>query len=198
MNTFNKVVPFVFLLLASCATQKAEFVPARPSNEKGSVVYLYRASQYSNFMLAPDINIKGAEGNPINIGKLATGEYKRVYLIPGRHEISLDAIKHYAPGETLMLDVKPETVNYLRLDASLKFETGTRYKSYIRKFNFHEIEEPIALDEIASCRNVDSKSKSKDRSTDAVTDAATNEISDSDEGAYFSTDKTSDPFSRNK
>ena len=149
-------------------------------------------------MLPPDINIKDAEGVQTSVGKLKYGEYKLVYLMPGQYEIQLGEIKFYAPGKELMIDVKPDAVHYLRLDTSLIFETGVRYKSYERKFDLQEVEETFALGEMASCIDVDSKPKKKSRSAKVGTDAVAKEASEKDEEAVFSTDKTSDPFSRNR
>lgn len=187
-----------FLLLTACATHRATFVPVQPSNEKGSAVYVYRAGAISSLMLPPDINIKDAGGVQTNIGKLQYGEYKLVYLKPGRYEIQLEAIDYYAAGKDLMIEVKSQTVNYLRLDASLKFETGVRYKSYERKFDLQEVDQTIALEEIASCVDVDSKPKKKKWSSNVGPDTETKKALGKDEEAVFSIEKTSDPFSRNR
>ena len=190
---FKSVVVLIMLLLVGCTTNIATFFPAQPSNEKGSVVYVYRSSEPSSLMLAPEIEIRGAEGKQTNIGTLGNGEYKLVYLMPGQYQILLDAIEYYAPGNKLMVEIKPDTVNYLRLDSSLKFETSLRYKAYVRRYNLQEVEELIALDEIASCIDVDSKPKKKNREAGVTVEDALNK----DDDAHFSTDKTADPFSRN-
>lgn len=192
------VAPLFFLLLTACATQQATFVPVQPSSEEGSAVYVYRASAISSLMLPPDINIKDAGGAQTHIGRLNYGEYKLVYLKPGFYNIQLDAIDYYAPGKDLMIEVKPQTVNYLRLDASLKFETGVRYRAYERKFDLQKVEAVIALDEMAGCVDVDSKPRKKKWSANVGSDTATNETSAKDKEAVFSIDKTSDPFSRNR
>ena len=144
-------------------------------------------------MLPPDINIKDAEGAKTNIGELNHGEYKLVYLKPGSYEIQLSAIDYYAPGKNLMIEVKPQSVNYLRLEKTLKFEAGVRYKPYERTYDLQKVEEAIALEEIASCIDVDSKPKQTTRSANVVT----KEASEKNEEAVFSVDRTSDPFSRN-
>lgn len=198
MTMVKIVVPLFFLLLTACATHQAAFIPVQPSSEKGSAVYVYRASAISSLMLPPDINIKNADGDQASVGRLNYGEYKLVYLTPGLYEIQLDAIDYYAPGKDLMIEVKPQTVSYLRLDASLKFETGVRYKSYERKFDIAEVEVAIALEEIASCVDVDSKPKKKKWSANLAPDAVAKEASGKDTEAVFSIDKTSDPFSRNR
>ena len=198
MNMTRKAIPLFFLLLTACATHKATFVPVQPSSEKGSAVYVYRSSKVSNLMIPPDINIKNAKGVQVKIGRLNYGEYKLVYLKPGPHEIQLDAIEYYAPGKDLMIEVEPQVINYLRMDATLKFETGLSYKPYKREFNIQEVEETIALKELASCVDVDNKPKKKSRSAKFETDAVTGEASEKEEEAVFSTDKTSDPFSRNR
>ena len=194
----RKSIPLFFLLLTACVAHKATFVPVQHSSEKGSAVYVYRSSKVSSLMIPPDINIKDAKGAQVKIGRLNYGEYKLVYLKPGSHEIQLDAIEYYAPGKDLMIEVEPQVVNYLRMDATLKFETGLSYKPYKREFNIQEIEETIALKELASCVDVDNKPKKKSRSAEADPDVVTKEASEKDEEAVFSTDKTADPFSRNR
>jgi hypothetical protein len=194
----NKIIAFFLLLLAGCATHQTPFVPVNASVEKGSAVYIYRASEVSNLMVPPEINIKDGQGVQTNIGRLRHGEYKLVFLKPGQYEIQLGEIKYYAPGEEVMIDIKPDSVNYLRLDSSLKFETGARYKSYERKFTLQEVEVAFALDEMASCIDVDSKPKNKNRAVEVESDIGTKDVSVEDDEAYFSTDKTTDPFSRNK
>lgn len=199
----EKISPLFFLLLAACTAHNATFVPVQPSSEKGSAVYVYRASKVSSLMLPPDINIKDAEGVQTDIGRLNYGEYKLIYLKPGSYDIQVDGIKYYASGEDLLTEVKPQTVNYLRLNATLKFETGLSYKPYGRKYDLQKVDEATALKELASCVDVDNKPKKKNRSakveSDTVTPGAvTKETSEKEEEAVFSTDKTSDPFSRNR
>ena len=195
---FKLTIVTMVLMLAGCATQQAAFVPAQPSDEKGSVVYVYRASQVSSLMLAPGVNVNTADGAQKKLGKISHGEYRLIYLLPGRYEVELESIEYYAPGNKLIVEVKPETVNYLRLDASLKFETGTRYKSYDRKFGIRQVDTQTALNEIASCIDVESKPKKKSKTAKVKAGEAARGILENDEDAYFSTDKTADPFSRNR
>jgi hypothetical protein len=157
-------------------------------------------------MLPPDINIKDAEGVQTDIGRLNYGEYKLIYLKPGSYDIQVDGIKYYAPDEDLLTEVKPQTVNYLRLNATLKFETGLSYKPYERKYDLQKVEEATALKQLASCVDVDKKPKKKSRSAKVAPSVATKEgmedvsgeTSEKEEEAVFSIDKTSDPFSRNR
>jgi hypothetical protein len=192
----KKIAPLFFLLLTSCAVHKATFVPAQVSSDKGSAVYVYRASDVSNFMLPPNVDIKNSEGVSIEIGRLNYGEYKLVYLQPGQYVIQLDDIKYYAAGGELSLEVKSDVVHYIRLDASLKFETGVRYKSYNRQYQLVEVESVVALDEISSSSDVDKKPKKKKKN--ATHAQKSDGALESDDDAHFSTDKTTDPFSRNR
>lgn len=198
MNTIIKVALPAFLLLTACATHNSAFEPVQPSEEKGSVIYVYRASEYSSMVLAPAISINNADGVQANFGSLGHGEYKFMYLPPGKYEIQLESIEYYAPGNMLTIEVQPHSVNYLQLETSLEFESGTRYKPYERKMNLRKMESSIALDEIADCIDVDSKPVNKKSSAKTGPTAAIKEISDEEAGVQFSTDKTSDPFSRNK
>ena len=192
MNQVCKITPFFLLLLIGCTAHKTTFIPVQPSAEKGAALYVYRSSEVSSLMLAPVINIKEVDGGQTKIGRLGHGEYKLVYLLPGNYEIQLESIDYYAPGNSLAIEVKPETVNYLRLDTSLSFETGLRYKSYERKLDLQEVDEVIALSEMSSCVDIDSKPKKKKRSLEKTVE----DISGQNEDARFSTDKTTDPFSR--
>ena len=194
MNMFKSLAVLVSLLFVGCATHIAAFVPAQPSDEKGSVMYVYRSSEASSMMLAPDIEIRDVEGKQTTIGALAQGEYRLIYLQPGQYEMRLDAIEYYAPGNKLMVEVMRDTVNYLRLDSSLKFETGLSYKAYVRRFNLQEVKAPVAMDEIASCVDVGGNQKMINNTVDDVNGSA----SGKDNGAHFTTDKTTDPFSRNQ
>lgn len=203
----KKIAPLLLLLLTACAAHETTFVPVQPAAEKGSAVYVYRASKVSSLMLPPDIKIKDAEGVQTDIGRLNYGEYKLVYLKPGSYDMQVDGIKYYAPGEDLLTQVKPQTVSYLRLDATLKFETGLSYKPYERKYDLQKVEEATALKELASCVDVDKKPKKKSRSANvepdvvipgAVTKETSEETPEKEEEAVFSIDKTTDPFSRNQ
>jgi hypothetical protein len=190
------IIPLLSLLLAACATQNTTFTPVQPSSEKGAAVYVYRASHVSNIMLPPEIRIKDAAGKETVIGRLNYGEYKLVYLEPGLYQLQLDAINYYAPAADSTLEVKPLSVNYLRLDTSLKFETGTRYKSYEREYSFQQVEQTLAVGELSSCVDVDSKPKKKSRLANVEPEAVTKEATENSEEAVFSTDKTANPFSR--
>lgn len=199
MNMVNKITLLAVLLFVGCATDNAVFIPAQPSEEKGSVVYVYRVSEFSSMVLVPEIVIQNNRGEQTRIGKLGRGEYKRLYLLPGEYEIQLESIKYYAPGNALAIDIKPGSVNYIQVDASLKFETATHYKAYQRKYDLREISASIALGEIANCIDIDSKALKKNvrlkagvGATEEVTGSAVN----SDKDALFSIDKTADPFSR--
>lgn len=201
----KKISLLLVLLLTACATHNTVFVPVQPSSDKSSAVYVYRASTVSSLMLPPDIKIKNAEGIQTDIGRLNYGEYKLVYLKPGSYDMQVDGIKYYAPGEDLLTEVKPGTVSYLRLNAALKFETGSSYKPYERKYGLQKVGEATALKELASCVDVDKKPKKKSRSAEVEADAAasgtavkeTSDEASEKEEAVFSIDKTSDPFSRN-
>lgn len=201
MKTVNKIAPlFFFLLISGCATQKTVFVPAQPSVEKGSVLYLYRESGFSSLVFAPGAIIKNNAGEETNAGKLGQGEYKLMHLFPGQYEVQLEAIKYYAPGNAITIDVKPDSINYLQIDTSLKFEASTRYKAYERKYSLRKVDESVALDLIADCVDVDSRPMKKGLKVKK-------EVNESDEGvveqdednkASFSIEKTADPFSRNQ
>ncbi len=187
LDIFKKIVPLFILLLVGCATQKTAFVPVEASSGKSSALYIYRADSDANLMIPPEVNMRDDQGNKIDIGRLSRGEYKLIFLKPGYYEIQLGEIKYYAPGEELKVEVKPDVVSYLQLTSSLKFEAGGRYKAYERKFSVQQVEESIALIEMAGSIDIDSKPKKKDRSANAESDEA-----------VFSIDKTSDPFSRNR
>lgn len=198
LNMFKKTTPLMLLLLVGCATQKAVFVPVEPSSEKGSALYIYRADSDANLMIPPEVNMRDDQGNKIDIGRLSRGEHKLIFLKPGYYEVQLGEIKYYAPGEELKVEVKPDVVNYLQLTSSLKFETGVHYKAYERKFSVQQVEASVALVELSGSVNIDTKPKKKNKPANAESDAVTKDASQKNEEAVFSTDKMSDPFSRNR
>lgn len=176
----------VFILFGSvlfaCAGAKKVFVPVEPSAEKGSVLYVYRPAKAANVMLTPKLGIAGVEKF-----ELASGDYKQLYLAPGKHVIKLEAIKGNTPEFVLELDVVKAHVHYLQVDASMKFEVGQSYQPYQRKFALKQVTAEVAMDEIAGCKNIDETVKPKS--------SAMTETDSSEDGAGFSVDKTLNPFS---
>jgi hypothetical protein len=172
-----------------CTGNQVLFVPVSPSAEKGSVVYIYRPAKASNVMLTPDMSIAGIETFGIK-----SGEYKQLYLSPGKHVIRLAATAGNTPAIEHNLEVVKGSVHYLRVDASMKLEFGQSYQPYQRKFELLDVLVEKAATEIMACADMDAREEK--RTPMMVING--NEIggdSDNDE-AVFSVDKTANPFSR--
>lgn len=186
----NKISVFAcILLLAGCVGNKKIFVPVSPSDEKGSVVYIYRPAKAANVMLTPDVSVAG-----IKTFGIKNGEYKQLYLLPGQHVIKLAATEGNTPAVKHDLEVAKEGVYYLRVDASMKLEFGQTYQPYKRKFELQEMLAKDAITEISACADMDAQVKLK-KPVIAVEVNDGDEVNDEPE-ASFSVDKTSNPFSR--
>lgn len=157
---------------------------AVPTQELGSVVYLYRPQATANALLTPELSI-----DAVTVIQIENGEYRRLYLKPGLYSITLQEIAAYTPAQQLALEVKPDSVHYLRMESSLQFETGLRYKSYQRAFTLQQVDATMAVAEIAQCSDAESVPVKNTAGAGGI-DAADPQR----EPAVFSTDKTANPF----
>lgn len=174
------------LFVTACATGKNNFVAAVPTQEKGSVVYLYRTHSTANVLLTPEFSIDGSK----NIS-MDNGEYRMLYLAPGMHRLSLQAIEGYTPAQQLTLKVDADSVHYLRLDSFIQFESGLRYRTYKRAFALREVDAGTASSEIALCRDADAVAAKQQPAA-----GGNNAVDSQRSETQFSTDKTANPFSR--
>ena len=181
----NNTILFLLVFLVACAGSKKVFVPIESSAEKGSVVYVYRPAKTANVMLAPDVNVAGIKTFAIN-----NGEFKQLYLLPGKQSIKLAATEGNTPAVEYVLEVAEGRVHYLRVDASMKLEFGQTYQPYKRKFELLEVPAENAVAEIVTCTDMDGREKQK-KSVISVDGDQPEE-----EEATFSVDKTANPFSR--
>ena len=171
---------FVFLsavlLVTACSTKESTFIPAPEYTDKGSIVYFYRPSSSTNFMMSPKVVIDDNE--KFNIG---SGDYRYVYLQSGKHMVGLNPTDQYITDAALPLTIEVNKSYYLRIKTSLKFE---RDKMNVRKFHLEEVAEEQALKEIAGTKYSGPMMQQ--------TTADQNKEPESNEG--FSVDKTHDPF----
>ena len=180
MNQLKQLVSrFIFLsavlLVTACSNQTSTFVPAPQDADKGSIVYLYRPSSTSNFMMSPEVVIDDVER--FSIGN---GDYRYLYLKSGRHTVGLNPTDQYLTDAALELSVEADNSYYLRVNTLLKFEPDTMNT---RKFWIEEVTEKQALKEIADTGYSGPMQQSRDGQTE---DAGTRQ--------GFSIDKTRDPF----
>jgi hypothetical protein len=163
------------LLVTACSNKASTFVPAPEDADKGSIVYIYRPSSTTNFMMSPKVVIDGNE--KFSIG---SGDYRYVYLQGGRHTVGLNPTDQYITDAALELNVETDKSYYLRVKTLLKFEPD---KMNTRKFWIEQVTEKQALGEIGDTEYSGPAQQSMDDQTE---EAGT--------GEGFSVDKTQDPF----
>jgi hypothetical protein len=164
------------LMFAGCSNNESTFVAAAQDADKGSVVYVYRPSSSTNFMMSPKVVIDGNE--KFNIG---SGDYAYVYLQSGKHTVGLNPTDQYITDAAVTIIVEAGKSYYLRVNTSLKFEPE---KMNTRKFWIDVVAEQEALTEIGSTEYSGPKVQ---QSSAVQTDAH-------EDKAGFSVDKTQDPF----
>ena len=165
---------FVLLSASACSNKASTFVAAPQDPDKGSVVYIYRPSSTTNFMMSPKVVIDGNE--KFQIG---SGDYRYVYLQPGDHRIGLNPTDQYFTDPAKTLSVENGKSYYLRVKTSLKFEPD---KMNTRRFWMDLVEETEAEKEIAETEYAGPKQQSADQQTETG------------QGGQFTVDKTQDPF----
>ncbi len=163
------------LLVTACSNKASTFVPAPQDMGKGSVVYIYRPSSSTNFMMSPKVVIDGNEKF-----KIGSGDYRYVYLQSGKHALGLNPTDQYITDAALELAVEADKSYYLRVKTLLKFEPDTMNT---RKFWMEQVAEKQALKEIG---DTDYSGPVQQSITDPVKDTGNSE--------GFSIDKTQDPF----
>ena len=163
------------LLVTACSNKAATFVAAPRDADRGSVVYIYRPSDSANFMMSPKVVIDGNE--KFSIGN---GDYRYVYLQPGKHTVGLNPADQYITDAALELTVETDSSYYLRVKTLLKFERDTMNT---RRFWLEQVAENQALKEIVDTGY-----------SGPVQQSITEPTEDSGAGAGFSVDKTGDPF----
>jgi len=169
------VLLLAVLLVTACSNKASTFVPAAQDTDKGSIVYIYRPSSSTNFMMSPKVVIDGNEKF-----KIGSGDYRYVYLQSGKHALGLNPTDQYMTDAALDLVVEIDKSYYLRVKTSLKFEPDTMNT---RKFWIEEVTEKQALKEIGDTEYSGSMQQSiAGQSEDAGTKQG------------FSVDKTQDPF----
>lgn len=166
---------FVAISTLACANKTATFVAAPEDPDKGSVVYIYRPSSTSNFMMSPRLVIDGNE--KFQVG---SGDYRYVYLQAGDHTIGLDPTDQYFTDAAITLSVESGKSYYLRVKTSLEFEPE---KMNTRKFWIDTVNETEAKSEIAETDYAGPESQT-----------VTGETEKAGGDEQFSVDKTQDPF----
>jgi len=177
LHTVRQIVFLsVVLLVTACSNKASTFVPAPQDADKGSIVYIYRPSSSTNFMMSPKVVIDGNE--KFSIG---SGDYRYVYLQTGKHAVGLNPTDQYFADAALSLTVEMNKSYYLRVKTSLQFEPDTMNT---RKFWIEEVAEKQALKEIADTEYSGPVMQQ--------TNADQHNASENSEG--FTVDKTQDPF----
>ena len=164
------------LLVTACSNKASTFVPAAQDADRGSIVYIYRPSSSTNFMMSPKVVIDDNEKF-----KIGSGDYRYVYLQGGRHTLGLNPTDQYITDAALELNVETDKSYYLRVKTSLKFEPETMNT---RKFWIELVTEKQALEEIGDTGYAGPIQQTM---ADPAEEAGTSD--------GFSVDKTRDPFS---
>jgi len=180
MNHLCKCLLIALIIPAGCKTNESKIVPVRPADDKGSVVYVYRPNSFSNVIISPGLIIDGKERFLISNNK-----YTFVYVSPGKHAFKLNLDGHYHGDFERLLDVKPGQAYFLRVDTSMKFVQG---QPYIRSFDLKEVTGEVSLSDVEESKYMKPEMPSK----------YLWKKDESGQEPRFTTDKTSDPFSRNK
>jgi hypothetical protein len=180
MKSFKLIILLPSLFLVSCISvkEKSEQLLAEPEN--GSAIYIYRPDSFSNIIISPSVFIDGKERFLIGNDK-----YSFVHVVPGKHTIKLNLDESYHGDFERLLDVKPDQTYFFRVDTSMKFVQG---QPYVRKFNLDEVTKAVGVDEVGECRYMKPEMPSK----------YILKKSRPSKDSWFTTDKTSDPFSRKK
>ena len=165
------------LMIAACSNKASTFVAAPLDADQGSIVYIYRPSSSTNFMMSPKVVIDDSE--KFNIG---SGDYRYVYLPTGKHTVGLNSTDQYITDAAVTINVEAGQSYYLRVKTSLKFEAD---KMNTRKFWIDVVDEKEALAEIGST----------DYSGPELQSSSGLEADEHEDKAGFSVDKTQDPFS---
>ncbi len=171
------VLLFAVLFMTACSNKESTFVAAPQDADKGSVVYIYRPSSTTNFMMSPKVVIDDNEKF-----KIGSGDYRYVYLQTGEHRLGLNPTDQYITDDAVTINVEAGESYYLRVNTSLKFEPE---KMNTRKFWFDVVAEKEALTEIA---NTEYSGPEIGQSSSA--EAEGHEVNEG-----FSVEKTQDPFS---
>ena len=166
---------FVLLTASACSNKATTFVAAPEDADRGSVVYIYRPSSTTNFMMSPKVIIDGNE--KFQIG---SGDYRYVYLQPGDHMIGLDPTDQYFTDPAKTLSVENGKSYYLRVETSLKFEPD---RMNTRRFWMDLVDETNAISEIAETEYAGPKQQSAGQQSET-----------GQGGDQFSVDKTQNPF----
>lgn len=180
MRLLNLIVVFALFSMVGCVSNQPKPGQIMAAAEKGSVVYIYRPASFSNVVISPGVLIDGKERFLIENDK-----YSFVYLSPGKHTIKLNLDKHYRGNFERQLDVQPDRAYFLRVDTAMKFVQG---QPYIRSFDLKETAIETGLSDIKECKYIKPEMPSRYLLKKGR----------SGQESRFTTEKTADPFSRNK
>ena len=173
----------VLLLLGmACSSNGPIFIPADPGAQH-ALLYLYRPYDVSNLMLSPEIVVSQESV------RLANGEYRALALSPGSYTLKLGAVEGYTEASETELVAEAGRVHYLRLDASMKMQTGVRYSAYQRGFRLTPVEAAVAQRQLSGLKDAAGQQAMECSSCSLEQPAE-------EEEATFSTDKTDNPFGR--
>ena len=178
----NITLLLCLLCLSACSTTNnvGAFTPTGAKSDQ-AIVYIYRPTEMSNALYSPGLNID----DDFKI-YVKNGVSSRLSLNPGDHTFEFQDEKKYADLTPLSLQLKAGTISYIRVTTSLKVNNTTSYEPYVRSFNLTQVDEPLAIKEIADCCITNDKQ---------ATDNNELRSSDSESGDGFSVDKTQNPFS---
>lgn len=179
MERFRKIILIAVCFNVACAHEGSKKNQPMADETKGAVVYVYRPNSFSNVVVSPMLIIDGQEKSPIR-----NNSYMFINLLPGEHLIELGLENFYQGNYQRKLTIKPDGKYFVRVDTATKFVEG---QPYTRRFDLNVVTEEVGLKELAACRYTGPgtpRDNVKVKQQEGV-------------APRFTTDKTSDPFSRN-
>jgi len=183
MRQFALFSSVLFLFLTACTPKHVVFDAIQPNSDKDSIVYVYRPSVMANAMVSPALLLNGKM-----ISELESGSYHYNRINPGQHIISLDLGERYQGNKTIVLDVKPDEVYFIRATSDLHFQMN---KPYTRSFNLELVESSIAKQELTNI-SVERRSQLSFKASEVQEESPAKE----GEEFRFSIENTRNPFSR--
>lgn len=174
------LVTLSLILLSACSPtgSNVRFVPPAAKPDQ-AIVYIYRPSTMTNALYSPGLNVDDEF-------KLNTksGVSYRISLSPGEHTFAFQEEKKYTDLRPVTVTLDSGTITYIRVSTSLKVKNSVGYEPYERSFKLTQVDEALAVKEIADCCLDDGTQTTEE--TEPTGKKA-------DDG--FSVDKTQNPFS---
>lgn len=167
------------IIFTACShTQtSATFSPLQPE-ENEAIIYIYRPSTASNALYSPDFYVNDEYRITIK-----NGFHYHLTFVSGEYGFKLEREDRFGGNSLNPKALAAGSVHYYRVETTLKLNNSTNYQPYQREFTLSEVEEPLALRQIAECcLKKDTKAEGR-------------QVEKTSTPPAFSVDKTQNPFS---